>query len=219
MRVLVTGATSRPAALFIDLVRTRVPGATITTLGRQSTADLQLDLNDLEALERLAPQLAAFDRVFVGHGWLQPKQILQQTPCEMIESFTVNVLSTVRLIERALTDNTSVRIVVLGSESGINGSFDGSYALAKSALHQYVRTRALHAVDQQLVCIAPSMIEDAGMTERRADQDRVRARARRHPKQRLLCSSEVAELAYFLLFTDQGYITNQVISIDGGVRT
>lgn len=60
------------------------------------------------------------------------------------------------------------------------------------------------------------MIGDAGMTTRRADQDRVRDRAAAHPKGRLAISTEIAELVHYVLYQDHGYLNNVVIPVDGG---
>ena len=104
---------------------------------------------------------------------------------------------------------------MIGSESGFAWGFDGAYAGAKAALHCYVENKPLRP-KQQLVCIAPGIIEDAGMTERRMDKENLEKRRKDHPKHRFLTSDEVAKLAHFLLYVDQGYISNVVIRMNGG---
>lgn len=114
--------------------------------------------------------------------------------------------------------NDLARICVIGSESGFTGSFDGSYALAKSLLHAYVERKTLRTVHQQLVCVAPSIIKDAGMTLRRQDRDNLERRAATHPKGRFIEAAEVARLVHFLLYEDRGYISGVTIRMNGGAH-
>ncbi|MBI3687583.1 MAG: SDR family oxidoreductase [Actinobacteria bacterium] len=215
MTVLVTGASSTIARETLRIVQERRPGEEVVRLGRSPGCAPVVDLRSMDQIDALADDVLQADRLLVCHGLLHAKDFLAQSPGEVIDSLTVNLLSTVRLVERALSVNPDLRAVVLGSESGFKGSFDGSYALAKAGLHAYVRRRRL-SPRQQLVCVAPSVIGDAGMTTRRVDQDRVRERAATHPMGRLASSAEIAEFIYYLLYLDQGYINNAVIPVDGG---
>ena len=153
-------------------------------------------------------------RYVFAQGYLQPKTILEQSADEVARSLAVNLVSVVQMCERVLASNAVARICVIGSESALRSSYDTTYALAKAALHRYVEVRALQP-DQQLVCVAPGMIADAGMTRRRQDQDRVAERGRCHPKGRLLNTAEVAAMIHHLLYVDRGYTSNTVIRMDG----
>lgn len=149
-----TGASSTIAREVARILRQRQPAEWIVRLGRGPGCAHVVDLGSLEQVDALPAEVFAADRLLVCHGVLQAKQFLVQRPSEIVHSLTVNLLSTVRLLERALSVNPEVRAVVMGSESGVKGSFDGTYALAKAGLHAYVRWREL-APGQQLVCIAP----------------------------------------------------------------
>lgn len=120
-----------------------------------------------------------------------------------------NLIQVVRICDQVLASNPEARICVIGSQSAHRGSFDEVYALAKCALHQYVRTKALR-FRQQLVCIAPSIIRDSGMTERRHDYADIMGET-------LLSAREVAELARFLLY-DAPSISNTVVEIGAALR-
>lgn len=154
------------------------------------------------------------DRVFLCHGYLRP----HGAPAATSKTWLINFKKTVEICEYILGWSSHARICVIGSESGIAGSYDHEYAGSKAALHQYIETRGV-GPHQQLVGIAPSIIADAGMTLRRPDQEALAQRAAAHPKGRFLMSEEVARLAYFLLYTDKGYITNTVIRMNGGSHT
>lgn len=161
-----------------------------------------------------APTLC--DRYLFCGGLLYAKTQAQQTRDERAESMAVNFFDVREDCERIIAANDSARIVVLGSESGFTGSYDGTYAQAKRELHNYVETRRLRTPTQQLVCVAPSIIEDAGMTTRRADKANLERRKMEHPKRRFLRSGEVARLIHFVLYQDAGYLTNVVLRMNGG---
>lgn len=148
-------------------------------------------------------------------GLLRPRQLFGQGDAEIAEGLEVNLIRPMLLCDQILSRNNQARIVVMGSESGFSWSYDGVYAASKAALHRYVETKKLKP-DQQLVCVAPSIIEDCGMTLRREDKDNLESRRQAHPKQRFLKAVEIAKLIHFLLYVDQGYISNTVIRANGG---
>lgn len=127
----------------------------------------------------------------------------------------INFVHVAQFCDRVLTKHSGARIVVIGSESAYRGSFDEVYAGAKAALHAFVENRPL-LPEQQLVAISPGIVGDAGMTTRRTDLDRLQRRRDAHPKRRFVTSIEVARLARFLLFDDEGFLTGTVIRMHGG---
>ena len=155
------------------------------------------------------------ERYLFCAGVLRPKTIWEQSDEETNESFFVNCVQVMRMCDGLLRDVDKARIVVMGSESGFTWSYDGAYAASKAALHRYVETKKLKP-QQQLVCVAPSIIEDCGMTLRREDKENLERRRNENPKRRFLTAIEVARVIHFLLYVDQGYISGQVIRVNGG---
>ncbi len=196
----VTGAGSRIVAALRELLPA---GERVVRLG-----------NDLGTLGAQAVAVDG-DRFLLCAGVLHQKTIVDQTPAEVCESLAVNLISAVRICEAVLEAKPQARICVVGSESAFKGSYDTTYAVAKAGLHRYVETRAL-APDQQLVAVAPHIIWDSGMTQRRHDVAALRARANKDPARRYLRAVEVARLIRFLLYEDEGAITNTVIRMNGG---
>lgn len=168
------------------------------------------------AVPRGAAMPIEAERYFFCQGLLYPKRESEQTEDEIAESLAVNHTQIVCCCEQILEANSSARICVMGSESGFSGSYDGTYAAAKTKLHAYVESRCLRSPRQQLVCVAPSIVDDAGMTLRREDKDNLENRRMSHPKRRYLKSMEVARLVHFLLYVDRGYISNTVVRVHGG---
>jgi short-subunit dehydrogenase len=184
-------------------------------IGRSTADDAQLDLN-VPSPSFAHCRLDEAHRLLICSGLLTSKHLLEQSDDEILASIRINLVSVTLLIEHALKINPDIRICVIGSESGWKGSFDTTYFLGKAALHSFIRERRVSHANQQLVGIAPSMISDSRMTTIRTDQDVVQQRGRENPKERLLTSDEVASLAHFMLYIDQGYINNTVVPMDGG---
>jgi NAD(P)-dependent dehydrogenase (short-subunit alcohol dehydrogenase family) len=156
------------------------------------------------------------DRYLFCAGVLRPKKIAEQSDAEMTETLLVNCFSVIEVCDSIIEANDTARICVIGSESGYSWSFDGAYAASKAALHRYVETKRLRTSEQQLVCVAPSIIGDAGMTVRREDKQQLHEREMTHPKGRFLQAAEVSRLIKFLLYDDAGYLTGTVIRMHGG---
>jgi NAD(P)-dependent dehydrogenase (short-subunit alcohol dehydrogenase family) len=166
-------------------------------------------------VERGAHQTTA-DRHLFCNGLLRSEKIGNQTPEQIAEGFIANAARIIAECDLIIGVNDTARICVIGSESGFTGSFDGTYAASKAALHRYVETKKLRTADQQLICIAPGVIGDAGMTIRRKDRQRLEMREAYHPKRRFLTCAEVARWVTFCLYEDSGYMTNQVLRLNGG---
>ena len=172
----------------------------------------------ITAVPRGAPIPLDGDRYLFCAGVLHGAKLVDASPSQLLESFEVNFASVARDCDRIIAENGGARICVIGSESGISGSYDDAYAGAKAALHRYVETKRLRTGAQQLVCIAPTIIGNAGMTIRRNDQADLERRAGEHPKGRWVAAIEVARLVHFLLYVDEGYLSGIVIRMHGGAR-
>lgn len=202
--MVITGASS---AICQEL--TRLSPEPVVVVGQE-----QVDMRDLAQITGMKSMLQEHNRIVVAHGSCSDVPFLSRQPADIAESLFVNCVSEARLCEIALAANPSARICVIGSASAIKGSWDIPYWFGKAGLHSYVRERRLEHPGQQLVCVAPSGI-DCGMTLRRPEREIAELR-QSHPKRRLVSPAEVAKLVHFLLFVDEGYITNTVIEINGG---
>lgn len=155
------------------------------------------------------------DRYVLCAGVLMPKTLRQQSADEIRESMHVNCIFPMQLCDMILDLNDNARICIVGSESGFTWSYDGVYAAAKAALHRYVETKKLKP-NQQLVCVAPSIIGDCKMTTDRKDTENLERRRQEHRTKRFLKAVEISRLVHFLLYVDEGYISGQVIRVNGG---
>lgn len=157
------------------------------------------------------------DKYLFCQGVLYSKTEEDQTKEEKKRSEFINFQSIVNACNKILEKNAKARICIIGSESGYRGSFDASYAKYKKKIHEYIETTTLQFPTQQIVGLAPTIIEDTDMTKNRKDQDNLDRRRKEHPMKRFLKSSEVASMAYTLLY-EQPYINKTVIRMHGGMN-
>eukprot|EP00903_Cladosiphon_okamuranus_P000458 g456.t1 len=94
--------------------------------------------------------------------------------------------------------------------------FHASIAAAKGAVEGLTRSLAAEwAPKIRVNAIAPSLTDTPLAEKLLSTEDKRKASADRHPLQRVGSPEEVATLAAYLISADAGFITGQVIGIDG----
>lgn len=107
------------------------------------------------------------------------------------------------------------RIVVMSSVSGLMGNRGQvNYSAAKAGLIGAVKALAVELAKRRITvnAVAPGLI-DTDMTEGLAGEEALKI----IPMQRTGTSEEVAATVSFLCSEDAGYITRQVIAVNGGM--
>ena len=108
------------------------------------------------------------------------------------------------------------RIVALSSAAGLAGNRgQTNYAASKAGLIGAVKSLAQELAKREITvnCVAPGLIESD-----MSDDSELRGRlVERIPMRRLGRAHEVAETVAFLFTEGAGYITGQVISVNGGL--
>ena len=109
------------------------------------------------------------------------------------------------------------RIVTLSSVSGIMGNRGQvNYSAAKAGIIGATKALAIELAKRKITvnCIAPGLI-DTGMTD--LEPVVIDEALKMIPMKRIGAADEVAGLASYLLSDIAGYVTRQVISINGGM--
>lgn len=156
-------------------------------------------------------------RHLFAQGIIMPKKMTEMTAKEKALSWDVNAGMVIEQCNLIFAVNPEARVLVMGSESAYSWSYDDCYAMAKAGLHRYVETKKLKP-QQQLVCVAPTIIGDSRMTFARADKENLARRAADHPKRRFVTLEEVCGMIHHLLYVDEGYTTGTVIRMNGGMH-
>jgi 3-oxoacyl-[acyl-carrier protein] reductase len=107
------------------------------------------------------------------------------------------------------------RIVALSSIAGLAGNRGQvNYAASKAGLHGATKALALELAKRGITvnCIAPGLVETEMLAGAPVDELRKLV-----PMQRLGRPDEIASLVVYLFSEGAGYITGQVISVNGGM--
>jgi 3-oxoacyl-[acyl-carrier protein] reductase len=221
---LVTGASGGIGAALCE--RLEAEGARVAAhysahRPQAGTQVFQADLRDGEAPGRLIDaveaELGPVDILAANAGLSTPAPYEDVDAAMFDETIAVNLRAPFLLARRVLPgmrERGYGRILFTSSVAALTGGIIGPhYASSKAGLHgltHFLASRA--AADGVTVnAIAPALIEDTGMLP--GDPGELAGRV---PVGRLGRPDEVADLMLAIL--RNGYVTNQVISIDGGIH-
>ncbi|MGH8215165.1 MAG: SDR family oxidoreductase [Rhodanobacteraceae bacterium] len=124
-----------------------------------------------------------------------------------------------RLAYPRLAQHANAAIVNIGSVSGIQHVRTGiAYGMSKAALHQMTRNLACEWGDDgiRVNAVAPWYIRTRRTDEALSDPDYLEEVLDRTPMARIGEPEEVAAAVAFLCLPAAGYITGQVLAVDGG---
>jgi 3-oxoacyl-[acyl-carrier protein] reductase len=178
------------------------------------------DLRDRDApaalIDAVSDALGPVDVLVAGAG-LGPRQELEEvTPEDFDQVLAVNLRAPFLLAQRALPrmrERGFGRILFFSSVAAFTGGIVGPhYAASKAGLHGLTHFLASRTARDGVTvnAIAPALITETEMLP--GDPEELRTLI---PVGRLGRPAEVAELALALLRNP--YVTNQVVSIDGGM--
>lgn len=138
--------------------------------------------------------------------------------------FEINVLGAVRILqhyEKALKKSDCAAVVLFSTVAVQTGmSFHASISAAKGAVEGLVRALAAEwSPTVRVNGIAPSIVDTDLASRLLRNEKQLEAAQHRHPLQRIGHSEDGAALAAFLLQPQAGWITGQIIGLDGGMST
>jgi 3-oxoacyl-[acyl-carrier protein] reductase len=194
--------------------------AEITRAGGQA-ASFAADLRDAGSPERLADaveaELGPADVLAANAGLSRPGSYEDIDAPAFDETLAINLRAPYLLARRVLPgmrDRRFGRILFTSSVAALTGGIVGPhYASSKAGLHGLTHFLASRVAPDGVTvnAIAPALIAETGMLP--GDPGELAARI---PVGRLGTPAEVADLALAVL--RNGYVTNQVLSIDGGMH-
>jgi 3-oxoacyl-[acyl-carrier protein] reductase len=186
-----------------------------------SALALGADLSDPTAPARLVAAaeqaLGPVGLLVANHGMLRQRGWEDVSLEDWDAHVDVNLRAPFLLAQRVLpgmVERRFGRVLFVSSIAGLTGGIVGPhYAASKAGLHGLTHALAsrVAAAGVTVNAIAPSLIEDTNMLPGRPED-----LAARVPVGRLGRPDEVADLALALL--RNGYLTNQVVSLNGGMH-
>ena len=183
-----------------------------------------LDITDTqkftETLEQLAEQYNGIGILVNNAGITRDNLILRMSDEDFDAVLNVNLRAAfvaIRSISKSMIRNRFGRIISLSSVSGVIGNAgQANYAASKAALIGLTKTVARELASKNVTanCIAPGFIV-TDMTDKLPDMVKEAAK-NIIPLKRFGSVDDVAKAVAFLAGDDSGYITGQVLCVDGG---
>lgn len=238
-KVLIYGATggigeASARALATDGVGVHLVGRredALAALGREIGASwTTLDLEEPDAFKRVSEAAATeSDGTLAGLvfavGTINIKPFGRLTRADFQRDFLVNALWAAEAVQAALPFLVKAEggaSVVLFSTVAVGQGFTGhgSIAMAKGAIEGLTRSLAAELAPKVRVnCVAPSLTRTALAAKLIANPQMADAIAAMHAVPRLGEPQDVAEVVSLLAGPKSGWITGQVIAVDGGRST
>ncbi len=155
-------------------------------------------------------------------GSINLKPFSRIKPEEFENDYRLQVVGAVKVIQAALpklkdSDNASIVLFsTVAVQSGLN--FHSLVAASKGAIEGLTRALAAEFAPKIRVnCIAPSLIDTPLAASLLNTDQKKEANALRHPLKRIGTATDIANMAQFLLSDKSGWITGQILHIDGGM--
>jgi 3-oxoacyl-[acyl-carrier protein] reductase len=199
-------------------------GTELEELGRE-VLTLKSDVRNLQDAERVVSEsvsrFGGLDVLVNNAGITRDKLFLRMKEEDWTRVVEVNLLGAINFSKAALSPMMKQRagvIVNLSSVSGITGNpGQTNYAASKAGLIGFTKSLAkeVGARNIRVLAVAPGFVQTA-MTDALPEEVR-ETYLSRIPLRRFGTTEDVAELTLFLCSDRAGYLTGQVIALDGGM--
>lgn len=222
--ILIVGASSGIGkSLAESLVKT---GANIITASRnnpniEGVTHHNLDVTEDEPNMDFLP--AELDGLVYCPGTINLKPFQRLKLTDFQNDLDINLMGAIKVLQAAFKSlkkakgSSVVLFSTVASKLGMN--FHSSIATAKAAVEGLGKSLAaewsMH--DIRVNIIAPSLTDTPLAENLLSTEDRKEATKKRHPIGRYGQSEDIAQMAEYLLDDKAGWITGQVIGIDGGI--
>lgn len=176
-----------------------------------------LDLMDEAATRQLIQALPPLHVLVNNAGIFDERKFFDVTSADFQRMYAVNLLAVATLTQECTRKMApGGRVVNIASRAYLGARNHPHYVASKAALVGYTRACAMELAGQEILvnAIAPGLIDtpllQALTPERRAAQLALQ------PSGRAGTPQEIAEAAAFLASPRMGFITGQVLFVDGG---
>ena len=171
--------------------------------------------------EEAGPQL---DGLVYAAGTINLRGFARLGPADYLNDFSVNALGAALAVSaalKALKKSAGASVVLFSSVAAVRGfPFHASMGMAKGAVSGLTLSLAAELAPRVRVnAIAPSLVETPLTEQLLGNGNVAEGIAAMHPLKRLGRPDEIAALAAYLLSPDAGWMTGQIVSVDGGRST
>lgn len=157
-------------------------------------------------------------------GAINLKPFHRITEADMIQDYKLQVTGAVKVIQAclpALKKSEQGSIVLFSTIAVRMGfGFHGIVSSSKGAVEGLTKTLAAELAPKIRVnCIAPSLTQTPLAGSMLNTPEKIETHAQRHPLKRIGAAEDLANAAAYLLGSDSGWMTGQILSIDGGMSS
>ncbi|MDE2938625.1 MAG: 3-oxoacyl-[acyl-carrier-protein] reductase [Chloroflexota bacterium] len=216
-RVAVNYQASEEAARQVAQGITDVGGEAVVMSGDVSREE------DADALVKsVIEQWGRIDILVNNAGITRDRLLLRMTPDDWDRVLEVNLRGAflcTKYVMPHLIRRRQGRVVNISSVVGIGGNAgQANYAASKAGLIGFTKAVAREVASRNITvnALAPGFIDTGGMVDQMTEEARKTVLGR-IPMERFGSADDVAEAVSFLCGPGAGYITGQVITIDGGM--
>jgi 3-oxoacyl-[acyl-carrier protein] reductase len=222
-------AGARVGVLDLEEQQAGDTATAISEAGGQAIA-LGADVADVSLVEaavaRVAEEFGGLDILVNNAGVLRDNLLFKMTEDDWDTVMNVHLRGTflvTRAVQRIMVERRYGRVVNLSSTSALGNRGQANYSSAKAGLQGFTRTVAIELGPFGITvnAIAPGYI-DTPMTRGTAErlgvavEERQATVAARLPVRRVGQPSDIANAALFLAAEASGFVTGQVLYVDGG---
>jgi NAD(P)-dependent dehydrogenase (short-subunit alcohol dehydrogenase family) len=160
-----------------------------------------------------------------GRGWLAPLGHWPEKGWDKVMDLNVKspfflTQEMIPLLTKRATRQHTTSVINIGSIAGISANPSDTYAynVSKAAVHQMTRNLAFALSERhvRVNCIAPGRFHSAMTEYAKADSASYEAELRMIPQHRWGDPEDIAGVALMLASRAGGFVTGQVIVVDGG---
>lgn len=157
-------------------------------------------------------------------GSINLKPFARLKPKAFVQDFELQVVGAIKVIQAVLPrlkKSESASIVLFSTVAVQHGfNFHSQVSTSKGALEGLTRALAAEFAPKIRVnCIAPSLTDTPLASKLLSTDEKKAANAQRHPLKKIGQAEDLAQMAAFLLSDKAGWVSGQVIAVDGGMST